>query len=392
MLVMPLRFATALRAAPLLVAVAACSRLSDLRDELRRATPHERYAHALERAGLAGTALARRWTDAAVAARTSAPVLALPLRQVGVFSEAEPSAPAIRFAARRGERVAARFEVAGDSTTLVFIDLFAVDDTLPSGEPSRTRPLASADSGERHLTVEVPRTGSYVLRAQPELLRGGRYSFVVEIGPSLAFPLPGANARAIQSLFGADRDGGARRHQGVDIFAPRGTPVTASAAGVVTRTGVTTLGGKVVWLYDARRGQALYYAHLDQQLVESGARVEIGDTLGLVGNTGNARTTPPHLHFGIYRRGEGALDPLPFIDPRQRPLPAVTADTGPLGTVTQVAATTARLRVSPTEDAPVVLTLPRHTAVRVDAAIGRWYRVRVDSAEGAGFVRATELR
>jgi murein DD-endopeptidase MepM/ murein hydrolase activator NlpD len=78
---------------------------------------------------------------------------------------------------------------------------------------------------------------------------------------------------------------------------------------------VTTnrLGGNVVWVWDAERGQALYYAHLDRQDVSAGSRVHAGDVLGRVGNTGNARTTPPHLHFGIYRPIEGAIDPLPFI-------------------------------------------------------------------------------
>ena len=236
-----------------------------------------------------------------------------------MFSEAEPSAPAVRFSARRGERVTASFAVDRDSVTLVFLDLFAADTATSGAEPGPA--LASADSGRRQLTFEIPRTGNYVLRAQPELLRGGRYTLLVEIGPSLAFPLPGRDGRAIQSLYGADRDGGARRHQGVDIFAPRGTPVTAAVSGIVTNTGVTTLGGKVVWLYDARRGQALYYAHLDSQIVQAGAQVDVGDTLGLVGNTGNASSTPPHLHFGIYRRGEGALDPLPFIDTRRRTRP-----------------------------------------------------------------------
>ena len=86
------------------------------------------------------------------------------------------------------------------------------------------------------------------------------------------------------------------------------------------------LGLSYVWLYDARRGQALYYAHLDSQIVQAGVQVDVGDTLGLVGNTGNARSTSPHLHFGIYRHGEGALDPLPFIDTRRRTRPRATEE------------------------------------------------------------------
>lgn len=45
----------------------------------------------------------------------------------------------------------------------------------------------------------------------------------------------------------------------------------------------------------------------------------MGDTLGLVGNTGNAKTTAPHLHFGIYKSGQGAINPLPFVKLTERP-------------------------------------------------------------------------
>lgn len=388
---MTTRLLRRLAVASMVLLLAACNKLAELQDNLRAEAPRERYARSLDRAGLTGTALARRWLDAGAKARAGAPVVALPVRQVGVFSDADPIAPAVRFTARRGERVTASFELIGDTTTLVFLDLFAAGDTLPSGEPRDASSLVSADSGRRRLDFEIPRAGSYVLRAQPELLRGGRYTMIVESGPSLAFPLPSRDARAIQSLFGAERDGGARQHQGVDIFASRGTPVTAAVAGVITNTGETSRGGKVVWLYDTRRRQALYYAHLDRQLVGPGERVSVGDTLGLVGNTGNARTTPPHLHFGIYRRGEGALDPLPFIDPRRRAPAVLVADTGSLGSVAQIA-TTARLRAAPDDAAPVLTTLPRHSVVRVDAAIGKWFRVRMDSSDTAGFVRATDVR
>jgi peptidoglycan LD-endopeptidase LytH len=117
----------------------------------------------------------------------------------------------------------------------------------------------------------------------------------------------------IQSFFGAARDGGRREHHGVDIFAPRGTPVLAAGPGVVRRVRETPIGGRVVWVFDEARNLNRYYAHLDSQLVRGGQAVRPGDTIGTVGNTGNARTTPPHLHFGIYARGQGPVDPWPFL-------------------------------------------------------------------------------
>ena len=79
------------------------------------------------------------------------------------------------------------------------------------------------------------------------------------------------------------------------------------------------------------RGLSLYYAHLDSQLARSGQSVRAGDTIGLMGNTGNARTTPPHLHFGIYSSG-GAINPLPFVRPAPK-LDKPEFNTGLLGRV-----------------------------------------------------------
>jgi hypothetical protein len=98
------------------------------------------------------------------------------------------------------------------------------------------------------------------------------------------------------------------------LFAPKRTPVVAAADGIITRVNENRLGGKVVWQRPKGKNLSLYYTHLDEQLVNDGQHVKAGDTIGLVGNTGNAKSTPPHLHFGIYAFG-GAIDPLPFVDP-----------------------------------------------------------------------------
>ena len=184
------------------------------------------------------------------------------------------------------------------------------------------RQLASLDSASGLLELEAEEDGELVVRLQPEALRAVRYVLTVRVAPlARAFPVAGRDERAAQSFWGAGRDGGRRSHQGVDIFAPRGTPVLAATAGIVTRVGENPLGGLVVWVTEPQGRWAFYYAHLDQQLVARGTRVAPGDTLGLVGNTGNARNTPPHLHLGIYRTGRrGAVDPWPFVhQPRGEP-------------------------------------------------------------------------
>jgi murein DD-endopeptidase MepM/ murein hydrolase activator NlpD len=200
----------------------------------------------------------------------------------------------------------------------VFVDAFRL---APGQQPELLKWTATdtTAAGTYDYSYQVADDGQHLLRVQPELLAAGRYTLRLWRGPGLGlFPVKGRTDQAIGSFWGNERDGGARRHEGVDIFAPRGTPAVAATDGYITRTGESKLGGRVVWLADAR-GQHLYYAHLDKQLVQPGQHVHAGDTLGLVGNTGNARTTAPHLHFGIYRMG-GAVDPWPFLH-RADPVP-----------------------------------------------------------------------
>lgn len=162
---------------------------------------------------------------------------------------------------------------------------------------------------------QIEENGVYKLVIQPEIGYAGTFKIKIYTQPSLHFPVAGKGNKNVQSFWGASRDGGGRSHEGVDIFAPRGTPVVAVADGYILRTGNQGLGGKQVWLRDEMVGYSHYYAHLDSVLTEAGKRVKTGDTLGLVGNTGNAAGGATHLHFGIYSTG-GAVDPYPFIKQR----------------------------------------------------------------------------
>lgn len=125
-------------------------------------------------------------------------------------------------------------------------------------------------------------------------------------------PVAGVRVRAIADTWGGPRDGG-RRHQGTDIFAERGTPVLSATDGIVARIGDYGIGGRHAWVLGPG-GERHYYAHLDDWApgLHAWQRIRAGDTLGTVGNTGNARTTPPHLHYGIYGEA-GALNPYPRL-------------------------------------------------------------------------------
>lgn len=129
---------------------------------------------------------------------------------------------------------------------------------------------------------------------------------------SLAMPVEGVRAASLRDSWHAPRDGGGRRHEGLDIFAPRGRPVRSATEGIVMRVGTNRLGGQVVWVMGPG-GQRHYYAHLDRFAgVRAGQRVEAGTVLGYVGTTGNARGTPPHLHYGIYTV-RGPISPYPLL-------------------------------------------------------------------------------
>jgi murein DD-endopeptidase MepM/ murein hydrolase activator NlpD len=130
---------------------------------------------------------------------------------------------------------------------------------------------------------------------------------------ALPVPVAGVKPSGLVDTWGGARSEG-RRHEGIDIFAQRGTPVLSSTEGVVVRVGTNRLGGQVVWVLGPG-GQRHYYAHLERYGdVHPGMRVAPGKVLGYVGNTGNAVHTPPHLHYGIYMSG-GAINPYPFLRP-----------------------------------------------------------------------------
>lgn len=128
----------------------------------------------------------------------------------------------------------------------------------------------------------------------------------------LLVPVEGVRPARIADTFGAPR-GRTRLHQGVDIFAPRGTAVVSATDGLVVSVRERGLGGRQVWVLGPG-GERHYYAHLDDWAfgLREGDAVRAGYLLGTVGDTGNARGTPPHLHYGVYTHG-GAVDPLPRL-------------------------------------------------------------------------------
>ena len=147
---------------------------------------------------------------------------------------------------------------------------------------------------------------------------------------TLLVPVRGVPPTRIEDSFDAPRDGG-RRHDAVDILAPRGTPVLSASDGTVRRVGTNALGGNVVWVADPQEHYAFYYAHLDRFAagLKVGESVRRGTVLGYVGTTGNAPPNVPHLHFQIVRITDAKswwsgppVNPAPYLAEGAVPVPA----------------------------------------------------------------------
>jgi murein DD-endopeptidase MepM/ murein hydrolase activator NlpD len=130
-------------------------------------------------------------------------------------------------------------------------------------------------------------------------------------GGSHLFPIAGPTRFTDDWLY--SRPGG-RYHQGVDLFAERGTPLVAVADGSLFRVGWNGLGGWRLWLRDDA-GTTYYYAHLESfaDIAAEGARVSRGTVIGYAGDSGSARGTGVHLHFEIHPGGGGPVRPWPYV-------------------------------------------------------------------------------
>jgi murein DD-endopeptidase MepM/ murein hydrolase activator NlpD len=196
--------------------------------------------------------------------------------------------------------------------------------TKPTKRPSGTGPDASAPAGaEPHERPVGARAraweGTYEPKPSPfhqpltvtPPLRAGPYRFPVA-GPVDYGDTYGANRSDVASGW----------HHGDDIFAALGTPVVAVADGTLNRVGWERLGGWRLWVRD-RLGDEFYYAHLSGYtplaLGKGKVHVKAGEVIGFVGNTGDAITTSPHLHFEVHPDSllglgyDGAVDPTGYL-------------------------------------------------------------------------------
>lgn len=288
----------------LLISLSGCNQFQKVADVIVKPTAREVY----ERNFPKSDSLFLQWNDVFEKAKKDSLQITLPYSESGLFSDKSFNAYSYNLQLKEGEKIVVEIEKHSDSA-LIFIDFFQQQsDSIKS-----FKLLKSSEEEKSVLSREIKNSGFYKIIVQPRMELAIPFVLKIYAQPLYAFPLSGGENKNIQSFWADPRDGGSRSHEGVDIFAKRGTPVLAVTDGRISSTGNHGLGGKQVWLSDGFLEKSIYYAHLDSIAVSSGKRVKVGDTLGFVGNTGNARTTPSHLHFGVYKTNSGAMNPLPFI-------------------------------------------------------------------------------
>lgn len=283
-----------------------------VKDIFASPTPRSAFMKKAKSQGIINEALLTEWDSIYQVAKSDILQVNVPHREVISLNSKTPySAQAWRFKLPAGRRLSIKVT---NAKGLLFGDLYELPET-DLEEISQKRPIISLDTLNNQLDIESgdAHAANLLLLIQAKPQTALIYDLQITTTPVLHFPVEGKNAKAIGSFWGDPRDGGRRKHEGNDIFATRGTPLLAVADGRITSTRTSNLGGKTVWLEDGEgRPIRYYYAHLDKRLVQEGDYVTRGEPVGLVGNTGNAINTPPHLHFGIYQ--EGAIDPFNFLN------------------------------------------------------------------------------
>ena len=165
----------------------------------------------------------------------------------------------------------------------------------------------------RELRVSLTSTSS-VLGIRPSMSGGASWPAIPELSSPLSAPQPDLKYQwPTKGVFTSGygwRWG--RMHKGIDIANNTGTSIHASRDGTVTHAGWMGAYGYLVEIAHDD-GESTRYAHNSRLMVRKGQKVKQGTRIALMGSTG--RSTGPHLHFEIRRRGGGASDPLAVLPP-----------------------------------------------------------------------------
>ncbi len=173
---------------------------------------------------------------------------------------------------------------------------------------------AAGSSGGVPVAVGAPGTPSAASPAPAPVTNSGvvgARASLEPIAPTIpdgvwVCPLPVAKFR---NDWGEPRSGG-RKHEGTDMFAPMGTPIITPINGTV-RFDESGLGGRQFWL-KTDKGVTVYGAHLESY--GTAGKINAGDVIGTVGDTGNAKGGAPHLHFEVHPTKNNKINPFALLD------------------------------------------------------------------------------
>jgi len=209
--------------------------------------------------------------------------------------------------------------VAGGSLLDLSTSDSQIEKTSPAQAAKQAEPMAKetmAGSDQSAASVEKERNVASPDRANAT--RPGNRDL-----KQLVIPVLNVKPGELSDSFLAERDGGTRMHEAIDIMAPKGTTVVAAAPGTIERIYRSEKGGNSLYLRSDDKQTIFYYAHLDKYApgLNEGQKVRRGQRLGTVGTTGNAAPDTPHLHFAIMRttpdaewwEPTNAINPYPYL-------------------------------------------------------------------------------
>jgi peptidoglycan LD-endopeptidase LytH len=301
----------------------------------------------------------------------------------GRFSASNASATSLKVFIKRGQKLNVQLNKTSAPYYAVYMDLWKAADSATNSPLAH---IIAADTANNYLEYIAEKDENLIVRYQSQISANGTYSVSIASNASFTFPIAASIKSYIGSFWGDGRDGGLRKHEGIDIFAPAKSPAVAVADGLITSVSENILGGKIIFLQPENRNYNVYYAHLHEQLVVPGQRVKAGEIIGLTGNTGNAKNTASHLHFGIYTFS-GPIDPLAFVEKKKEVLAKELNTILPRMMVTSRAT---RVYTDLSVLQPIT-TLVKNTSVHTEAITGNYYRVILPDGRKA-FAEAKNLQ
>ena len=201
---------------------------------------------------------------------------------------------------KRRERLRRRIVNFGITFALGALVATLLTNRLERQVTSQSRDLLPiATTGRVESSTEEPRAPAVAAAAPPMAEAIGNLA-----ARNLLIPVEGVTTNQLRDTFNDSRALG-RRHDAIDIMAPRGTDVRAVEDGTIAKLFTSKAGGLTIYQFDRTQTFSYYYAHLDHYAsgLAEHQSVRRGQLLGYVGSTGNATESAPHLHFAIARLG-----------------------------------------------------------------------------------------